>query len=463
MTTHEYDGMLPRLLLGALLALLLADAASAATTAAVGPGGVLQITTTAGAANALVVERDAAGPVLVRETGTTLAAGAGCQDRPDLGAVLCLSVAALDIDSGDLDDTVTLVDAEGFPDGLPAKVAGGDGADELTAGESSAELSGGQGADTLTGGPETDTLRGGSGDDVLAGGPGFDALHGGDGADRAEYPDAAVHAVVVGGAGDDAVAADVEAVLGGPVADALTGGAGAERLSGAEGADTLRGEGGDDMLEGGAGADAIDGGTGADAVDAGDGDDRISTVDAARDAVACGSGDDTATVDVADVAAADCEHVVVHGHPVCPAEAGGVACTPLPCPNGSPVPAGGCPQPPAPCGTASTSARRVLCSSPPSLGLTVSARRRQAARRGIALTVRCTMACTVGARAVVRVRGRSRRLASRSRSLAAAGSVTLRLRGTRSLAGRRVRVQVTARGASGAPVTKGVTVRLRRR
>jgi hypothetical protein len=92
----------------------------------------------------------------------------------------------------------------------------------------------------------------------------------------------------------------------------------------------------------------------------------------------------------------------------------------------------------------------------------VSARPRQAARRGIALTARCTMACTVGARATVRAGGRTRRLASRVRTLPAAGAVKLRLRGTRALAGRRVRVVVTARGASGAHVTERVTVRLRR-
>jgi hypothetical protein len=41
--------------------------------------------------------------------------------------------------------------------------------------------------------------------------------------------------------------------------------------------------------------------------------------------------------------------------------------------------------------------------------------------------------------------------------------VTLRLRGTRALAGRRVHVLVTARAASGASVTERVAVRLRRR
>jgi hypothetical protein len=227
---------------------------------------------------------------------------------------------------------------------------------------------------------------------------------------------------------------------------------------GAEGADTLRGHGGDDALYGGAGADGIDGGNGADAIEAGDGDDAVSAVDAARDTIACGPGDDTATVDAIDVVAADCEHVVTYGHPVCPAQAGGAACVPLPCPTGGP----GCPPPPDPCGR-STAARHALCSPPPRLALAVTARRRQAAGRAIVLTARCTLACTVRARATVRVRGKTRRLTSRARPLAAGGAATLRLRGTRGLAGRRVRVRVTARGESGVAVTQRATVRLRPR
>jgi hypothetical protein len=475
--------MLPRLLLCTAFTLLLADSALA-TTVSVAPGGVLQVSTSAGEENVIVIERDAAAPVLVKETGAPLAVGAGCQDRPDLGAVLCLGVSALDVDTGDRDDRVTLVDAEGFPDELAAKVAGGDGADVLAAGESTAELLGGQGDDTLTGGlgdddlaggagadtiaggAGTDAIEGGEGDDTLDGGAGFDTLSGGDGADSALYADAAVHVVALGGDGDDRVAGDIERVGGGPVADTFTGTAAAERLEGGDGADILRGEGGDDALDGGSGADQLVGGPGADTVDAGDGDDTVEANDGTIDAVACGSGDDGVTADVTDTVAADCERVVRVPLDACgvppTAAVRHVSCSPYPCsrPGVVRTPTG-CIEPPNPCGRASD-ARVIACAPPPSaFTLTLGGRRRQAAGRRIAVTVRCSVACSARAKASVKARGRRHRLSAPLRSVPAGRTVTLRLRTPRALAGRRVTIVVTARDRTGRTATARRTVRLR--
>src|SRR4051794_3903527 len=76
-----------------------------------------------------------------------------------------------------------------------ATVAGGEGTDDLRAGEAS-ELSGGPGDDTLRVGGGFVEVQGDEGDDLLIGGPGPDMLEGGEG-----------HDTFRGGAGSDDIAA----------------------------------------------------------------------------------------------------------------------------------------------------------------------------------------------------------------------------------------------------------------
>lgn len=78
------------------------------------------------------------------------------------------------------------------PDSNPRLLAGGDGADTLTASVDGSRLYGHAGDDQLQGSAGNDLLRGGAGDDDLDGGAGNDLLIGGSGND-----------ILVGGAGSD--------------------------------------------------------------------------------------------------------------------------------------------------------------------------------------------------------------------------------------------------------------------
>jgi Ca2+-binding RTX toxin-like protein len=222
----------------------------------------------------------------------------------------------------------------------PVAVTEGAGADDGESGEgdnvaNGETILGGSAGDSLTGAGEPNVLRGGRGDDVLDGGLGADDLEGGAGTDVASYAPRVVPVTATldgepgdGAAGEnDAIASDVEGLIGGYEGDTLTGSSGANSLSGRGGADTLDGLGGDDSLSGGDGpdslvgasgddslsggdgADTIDPGTGADTVDAGPGDDAIHARDDARDSIACGDGADTVVADSNDTVAADCESV----------------------------------------------------------------------------------------------------------------------------------------------------------
>jgi hypothetical protein len=79
------------------------------------------------------------------------------------------------------------------------------------------------------------------------------------------------------------------------------------------------------------------------------------------------------------------------------------------------------------------------------------------------VTVRCSIACRARATAVARVRGRRVELRSRFRSAEGGRAMTLRIRVPRALAGRRLRIAVTATDRSGRTLAEHRTVRLRRR
>lgn len=71
-------------------------------------------------------------------------------------------------------------------------------------------------------------------------------------------------------------------------------------LHGSNGADALSGGSGDNEVYGGPGRDLLIGGRGSDFIEAKDGE---------SDYVACGAGDDIASVDEVDLVASDCETV----------------------------------------------------------------------------------------------------------------------------------------------------------
>jgi len=90
--------------------------------------------------------------------------------------------------------------------------------------------------------------------------------------------------------------------------DVVQGGAGNDWIRVGDANDDIAGGPGDDKLVGSDGADIVRGGNGTDRVDGGAGDDRLYADDSSVDVVACGSGSDTAQVDMTDKAR-DCETV----------------------------------------------------------------------------------------------------------------------------------------------------------
>lgn len=197
----------------------------------------------------------------------------------------------------------------------------GDGADTGSSGmggQFPLVMSGGDGPDTLYGGPRDDELYGDAGVDNIAGYGGSDWLDGGPGADQlwgdgfyggsAAPPGIDVAAydtrsdpviASLDGVANDGVAGegdlignDVEVIVGGSNDDALTGSPDPDGLVGSGGADTIDGQGGEDVLDGGAG------------------NDTILARDGSKDAVDCGPGMDSATVDPSDTLVG-CESVLL--------------------------------------------------------------------------------------------------------------------------------------------------------
>ncbi|HEY0468731.1 MAG TPA: calcium-binding protein [Polyangiaceae bacterium] len=152
--------------------------------------------------------------------------------------------------------------------------------------------------DTITGNALNNTITGGDGDDILNGGAGddtfltgtvndgLDTISGGTGVDTIDYSarlvgvtvtlnpaspsgapaivaDPAATPPVVGVAAEaDALAIDMENVVGTAQIDTITGNAAANELVGGAGVDNLNGNEGDDVLDGGGQADVLDCGTG---------------------------------------------------------------------------------------------------------------------------------------------------------------------------------------------------------
>jgi Ca2+-binding RTX toxin-like protein len=213
--------------------------------------------------------------------------------------------------------------------------------------------------DQLFGGDGNDRLRGRGGDDELTGGPGRDIVVGNRGTDYladGERDFEAARDVFDGGSSgtgalsdslsyatrrrgvridlrrhtastEDVIRGHIEQLVGGHGNDRLSGNGQENWLYGDGGADVLRGRGGNDIPEGGPGPDRVYGGRGDDVVWGNEGRDRlfggpgadnlISREDDLRrpyaDALACGSGDDSASSDSRDTLTVACDQVYAAG------------------------------------------------------------------------------------------------------------------------------------------------------
>lgn len=334
----------------ATAALALPGAAQAATISF--SGGVLtytagaennNVTFTLGSADYSCTARGAAPCVDVQELGADIAEPlpAECA-RDGMYTVECEVPSSIVANLGDGDDS--LFDWDG-----PSTIDGGAGNEIVIKGYGGNDtIRGGPGNDGLLGGDGNDTLDGGDGDDSFEGFGGLnpespnatggtDVYIGGPGKDFVDYAGRTEPLTISldGTAGDgaagesDNVGADVEQVRGGNGADTITGNAAGNWLDGWDGNDTLDGQAGDDSLfgrngddgtSGGPGQDTIEGGDGSDVVDGGadvdklhgdtvqicvpsdcdSGQDSIAARDGANDAVTCGPGTDSATLDAGD-------------------------------------------------------------------------------------------------------------------------------------------------------------------
>ena len=144
--------------------LALAPAAHAATVSV--EGTVLRVSAAPGEANQLTVAEGVPNPSFtVTDPGAALTAGPGCAVAQDGSATCSVPVSLIDIDAGDLDDSVTVAGV------LPARILGGEGDDRLQGGDGSDELLGDAGSDFADGGDGHDTIdmRDGVADSVWCG------------------------------------------------------------------------------------------------------------------------------------------------------------------------------------------------------------------------------------------------------------------------------------------------------
>jgi Ca2+-binding RTX toxin-like protein len=201
------------------------------------------------------------------------------------------------------------------------QLVGGLDGDTLQGGADDDDLDGGGGADTMTGDAGLDLLEGGAQDDDLVGGADADRLIGGFGADlidgglgidiasyedRSTAPETAGVTATIGATGGSGNADDGPEGLRDTIATDV------ETLTGGVGADTLVGNSAANTLNGGLGSDVIRGGHGVDQLRGGGSNDILRSRDTFADDLTCQSGNaDVAEVDASDVAAADCETVIV--------------------------------------------------------------------------------------------------------------------------------------------------------
>jgi hypothetical protein len=487
---------------GAVAAVALAAPAAAHGAQVTFEGSTLVYTADPGFDSPMIVKSYESGRMLIMDWGnTSVPAGSNCTSGGF--SVECDWPAAIRIRLGAGNDKPIV--GTDVPAGLPVELHGEAGDDELwdrreqgagvmDGGSGSDTLAAGGGASVLRGGPGNDALAGGGGNDVLDGGEDFDSLSGGSGADLIDGG-AGLDAIAFGewsgtglslsldGAANDGLAGERDNVVrvetielgargtyigsdgperfrfsdytgAAPVVasgrggdDTLTGGNGVERLDGGAGNDRLEGGFNHDTIVGGPGRDTIYGDrTAAQCGGYGQsctvpfGNDTIDARDGGPDQIDCGVGQDTALVDPVDVVA-NCETVY-----------GKSSAAPAPAPAAN----DDRPRPPA----VRVVSRRSL---------------RSLVRSGLRLRVACAAACRVRAELVAsragakRLKlGRSRRVAAASRRLSRAGTASVRLKPSRAV-GRRVvrlrsarwtlRVRVTPAGGRTVTTTRRLALR----
>ncbi|MEI5521997.1 hypothetical protein WB401_03985 [Streptomyces brasiliscabiei] len=165
----------------------------------------IYVTAAEGKANQITIS--AAGTnIVVTDAGDTLTAGTGCAQRTANSVTCATGVRALSVDTGDLDDTVTLQTTR-----TRAYLYGKGGDDTFDARPSDVRvvMEGDAGDDLLQGGKNADELWGGAGSDTMTGGPGNDriiaqeGIHGNDFSDGQDGND-----VCLGDPGDSEVSCD---------------------------------------------------------------------------------------------------------------------------------------------------------------------------------------------------------------------------------------------------------------
>jgi len=221
----------------------------------------LRVTASPGELNTIFVRY--VGAIIVTDS-VPLTAGADCTTFSD--GVTCeqpgYTSAAIEVEAGDLDDTVTVASG----DEIPALLSGGAGDDVLRGSGASRSLfrySGGDGDDRMIGGLGSDIFLEGpaaNGSDVFRSDTGDRRYE-----DRVVYRER-VHGVRadLDGDADDGEPGERDRI--GPGVESIIGGAGPDRLVGNASANVLRGAGGNDRLRGGRGRDEIDCGRGFDTV-----------------------------------------------------------------------------------------------------------------------------------------------------------------------------------------------------
>ena len=296
----------PRTALAALVLAVLAGGAAEAARAGTASGRPAQFRAHPGESNDLTVDAGSGATVQFTDAAELIVPGLPLCIPFPLGQAQCdpdgdprdTDGGGVVVDLGDGDDRaiVRWIPGTGARPGRIGVTAGA-GDDRLeNLANGVIRFDGGDGDDVLVTGPTAGA--------VLLGGAGADAMTAGAGccnaaASYADH-DAAGVRVTLDGTANDGVAGEgddvrTSGVIGSPGPDVITGDARANSLTGSGGADALDGGGGDDRIDA----------TVRDAPAAGGPD--------AADTVMCGAGDDEVTADANDTTAVDCERVRVGG------------------------------------------------------------------------------------------------------------------------------------------------------
>jgi Ca2+-binding RTX toxin-like protein len=319
------------LLLALCALLILPSAASAATADADverrggAPFGPVTFKAGKGELNRVTVT-SADGRLRFRDSANRVRARGDCEQVDRHTAICPFTEDIAQIRLGNRDDRATvenLVEVLGGPGN--DLLRGSQGADRLSGERGNDELHGAPANDVLTGGPGRDRLFGGSGDDDLIdgetdaqaaadlfrGGSSRDTRFGADRGDMLDYSnrkraldiDLSRGRANFGREGD--VVRGLESVAGGAGDDKLSGDGDDNWILAGGGDDRVRGRGGDDIPRGGNGNDRVSGDDGndtvwgdrqADSLFGGDGDDLVIGRDSSAETVACGGGNDQASV-----------------------------------------------------------------------------------------------------------------------------------------------------------------------